>query len=259
MNTASRLVGATIAITAPYYFYNASRSISSVPTSDMRTGAAPSSFLKSKTHLAVVNPRDHRGLTDSRSITFKLPPSRRSWSDEQILATFVQGYFGGWVFTPERRLLGLVDCLLRRQLVGFSAIQDDPQHGQIWSCNDLSQSKLPSLHSTLFGAFRVVDYHIPTTTNTAQDPGLSDETGYVDFAFGSDTSYFSGFHRFSIHRDRLSDSTAHSSSETVTITNSCVACNPSSNTLVGLDRFRAFHEFYAMLLFREGVARVMSV
>lgn len=120
MNTASRLVAATIAITAPYYLYNLTRSISSVPSSHTRTGTPPPSFLKSKTHLGIVNPRVHKGLIDSRSITFKLPPTRQSWSDEQILATFVQGYFGGWVFTPERRALGLLSSLLRRRVVGFS-------------------------------------------------------------------------------------------------------------------------------------------
>ncbi|KAL6251739.1 hypothetical protein RBB50_001949 [Rhinocladiella similis] len=257
MNTASRLVAATIAITAPYYLYNLTRSISSVPSSHTRTGTPPPSFLKSKTHLGIVNPRVHKGLIDSRSITFKLPPTRQSWSDEQILATFVQGYFGGWVFTPERRALGLLSSLLRRRVVGFSAIQDDSQHPQIWSYNDLSQRKLPPLHATLFGAFQVVDYHLSTNGND-QDPGLSD-TSYVDFGFGSDTSHFSGFHRFSVLRD-LSDGPGVSprSSDTVTITNSSIACNPSSNTLLGIGALHGFHKAYAMLLFREGVARVMT-
>ncbi|KIW12909.1 hypothetical protein PV08_08096 [Exophiala spinifera] len=307
MITSSRILAATVAVTAPYYLYNVSHSLSSVPTSNTRTESPPPSFVQSQTHLSVVNPRDHKGVTDSRSITFKLPPSRQSWSDEQILATFVQGYFGGWVFTPERRLLGLLNILLRRRIVGFSsklrldpassssssssstttttifprwiifcyqrelkltlfaAIKDDPGRDQIWSCNDLSPSKLPPLYATLFGAFQVVDYHISTHDD---DTGTGDSAGesYVDIGFGSDTTHFSGFHRFSVHRgpyDKGDHATTESgakssSSGTVTITNSSVACNPSANTQSRLGSLHAFHKVYAMLLFREGAARVIS-
>lgn len=66
--------------------------------------------------MKVVNPRRYVGHNDSRTVVIELPPSKAAWSDEQILAGFVQGFFGGWVFTPERIILQTV----RRRLVDFS-------------------------------------------------------------------------------------------------------------------------------------------
>jgi len=85
---------------------------SSVNVSD--TGDA--SFLRSRTCSAVVNPRHHWAASDSRSIQLRLPRSKSQYSDEQILATFVKGFFGGWVFAAEGAVLGAA----KRTLVGFT-------------------------------------------------------------------------------------------------------------------------------------------
>jgi hypothetical protein len=44
------------------------------------------------------------------------PQTKGSQSDERILAYLIEGFFGGWVLTPER----LVLQALRRRLVSFS-------------------------------------------------------------------------------------------------------------------------------------------
>ncbi len=116
MNTASRILAAAVSITTPYYIYQVSRQISDVyPSTVTVTNTTSASYLESKSH-CTVNPRNCTGLHDTRSIVVELPPTKRAYSDEQILAAYIQGYFGGWVFAPERRALQL----LRRRLVNFT-------------------------------------------------------------------------------------------------------------------------------------------
>ncbi|KIW54134.1 hypothetical protein PV05_06516 [Exophiala xenobiotica] len=256
MNTASRILAAAVSITTPYYIYQVSRQISDVyPSTVTVTNTTSASYLESKSH-CTVNPRNCTGLHDTRSIVVELPPTKRAYSDEQILAAYIQGYFGGWVFAPERRALQL----LRRRLVNFTAlkiIQSRDTATNIWSYKQLSSDRLPPLHTVLFGAFQVVDCRL-TNHQNSPEPAES----YIDFGFGSDTSHFSGFHRFSIHRDSPKDldpPAGPATSTTVTITNSCLACDPSKNNLFGGSLLHSLHKFYAMLLFQEGVARVRAL
>lgn len=114
----------------------------------------------------------------------------------------------------------------------------------------------------LFGAFQVIDFRIRGQSNASDtDPVPSDES-YVDFGFGSDQSRFAGVHRFSLSR---SDSEAEKTKQStgaaptvVRITHSGLACNPSHNKLITPLFVFTFHKFYAMLLYREGVAQVLG-
>lgn len=77
----------------------------------------PDSFTKSKTVTKIVNPRGFKSWNDSRSVTLRLPPNSKGWSDEQVLARFTTGFFGGWVFGPERVALNVAG--FQRKLVNF--------------------------------------------------------------------------------------------------------------------------------------------
>jgi len=58
-------------------------------------------------------------MTDSRSIFIS---RKEIWGlrDEEILARFVKGFFGGWVFTPENVLIGGLRMVGRKLVsVGF--------------------------------------------------------------------------------------------------------------------------------------------
>lgn len=68
----------------------------------------------------IVNPRCHQGLTDTRAI-FLSAQEIGQLSDEEILARFTKGYFGGWIFTPELTFFKVFQ-LFRKQLfpVDFS-------------------------------------------------------------------------------------------------------------------------------------------
>lgn len=70
--------------------------------------------------LEIVNPRSHRWITDSCSITLlksditKCGDEKKEVGDEEIMARFVRGFFGGWSFTPERGLIAALKSMGRK-------------------------------------------------------------------------------------------------------------------------------------------------
>jgi len=114
------------------------------------------------------------------------------------------------------------------------------------------------LYSTLFGAFQLIDLHI-NDSNEGGESSLLKES-YVDFGFGSDTSSFAGVHRFAVHRSRPTGdrSDLHSPIANVKITYSSFTCNPSKNIPIKPFFLSTLHMIYAMLLFREGIAQILS-
>lgn len=80
------------------------------------------SLLDSQSCSIMINPQRYQALSDTWSIRIRLPPSKKHYSDEQILATFVKGFFGGWVFAPEGALLRAFGL----SLVDFSSTFDLP-------------------------------------------------------------------------------------------------------------------------------------
>jgi len=69
----------------------------------------------------VVNPRNHKSMMDSRSIRLS-KKEIGDLSDEEILARFFKGFFGGWVFAPEQNLLSFFGLFgVKVFPVGFSS------------------------------------------------------------------------------------------------------------------------------------------
>ena len=70
-----------------------------------------------------MNPHNHIAVEDSRSIRLS-KDEIGSLSDEEILARFMKGFFGGWVFTPERNLIAFFKGTgMKFMPVGFSGQQ----------------------------------------------------------------------------------------------------------------------------------------
>ena len=70
--------------------------------------------------IKIVNPKDHIAIGDSRYINLSAKDIGKL-SDEEILARFLKGFFGGWIFTPERGLIGFLKGVgLKFVPVGFS-------------------------------------------------------------------------------------------------------------------------------------------
>jgi hypothetical protein len=87
--------------------------ISSISTRSIAfTRTVSKLFEKSESVASIVNPKSHIAHNSSRSISVTVPGDL---PDEILLATFVKGFFGGYVLAPERLVLGV----LRLDLVGY--------------------------------------------------------------------------------------------------------------------------------------------
>ncbi|KAF2262392.1 hypothetical protein CC78DRAFT_618620 [Lojkania enalia] len=205
--------------------------------------AGPGLFRISRSTTSIINPQGNQTLESSRSITINVP---RSVSDEVLLAKFVKGFFGGYVFAPEATIL----WVLRANFVRFSELAKIDVPCRIWSGSELSGETLPPLHTVLFGTFQIVDRKIHDQYRENYESSAT--PSYIDIAFGSDRSRFSGVHRFSISRDGTKDD------DTIRIEFSDVVCNPSENRAPVPELMVAFHNKYAMLLFREAISNVIE-
>lgn len=103
----------------------------------------------------------------------------------------------------------------------------------------------------MFGAFRIVDI----TSAPSSDP-LNTQSSYIDIAFGSDTGFIAGVHRFSI--SEVEGSAVVEDRRPIAITFEHTSCDPKRYEPLSLRMLRTFHLWYAMLLFREGVANVLK-
>ena len=138
----------------------------------------------------------------------------------------------------------------------MKALSNTPVSSHVWSNTQLSAQKLPHPHSLLFGSFRVVDCQAGSSTTQLQSGAYS----YIDFAFGSDDGFIAGVHRFSVAsaNDELQIKDDRDSTKTVTIEFAHSGCNPKENKPLKPDFLQTLHLWYAMLLFREGVAEVFK-
>jgi hypothetical protein len=102
--------------TASIYTARCYSQISTISTRQISSSdQVPLEFKNSKA-AEITNPNKHIAINDSRRITIKLPGPL---SDEEILARYVKGFFGGWWFGPERaalRKLGKVLVNFQREL-----------------------------------------------------------------------------------------------------------------------------------------------
>jgi len=240
-----------------------------------------SSFSIFPRSLEIVNPRNHQARFDTRSITLlksefarKESDKSKYISDEEILASFVKGFFGGWSFTPERGMLAMLRNMGRKFIEAkFSKIS--PRKTAINTLDGLSKTKLLPKGTLLFGGnFLILDIHISPNSvisaskslpelapasvfepsrlvsNKLEDPNIS----YIDVGFGSNERDFSGVHRFEVKRHPAAQ---EERKEEVTICFSSMSCNPSSNKPPFPNAIFKFHCWYAMSLFRDGIEGVI--
>ncbi|KPM34800.1 hypothetical protein AK830_g11771 [Neonectria ditissima] len=207
----------------------------------------PDSFQQSLSVSEIVNARKHQQVEDSRFITLEIPPQHQHITDEVLLARFAKGYFGGLVLSPERILLKAIGLNLTK----FTTIENQATVARFWSTKDLSDHKLPPLHSVLYGVFQVLDIKLPQKNDTKSQQGSTES--YIDFGFGRDQRQFVGVHRFSVVRPNDRPPTGQ---RTVQIHRQSMTCNPTVNRPVGPGFLYHFHNIYAQLLFREAVAEV---
>ncbi|PYH40170.1 uncharacterized protein BP01DRAFT_351909 [Aspergillus saccharolyticus JOP 1030-1] len=220
------------------------------------TAAVRPEFLTSSS-ARYVNPRQH--TTGGDCITQTIPSS---WiagrSDEQVLALFTSGFFGGFVFALEWLLLTAAGG--RILPVGYTGFTRDAQAARtLWRQVDVSDSYLHPIGTCLFGTFMVLDKHIGPQSELIEN---DQRTSWVDYGFGSDKSSFAGCHRFQITTTRAHQGEGKckigSSTETrVQIELLGFHCNPQTNQPGAPEILKLFHWGYAKMLFANGVQSVL--
>ncbi len=81
---------------------------------------------------------------------------------------------------------------------------------------------------------------------------------YIDVAFGDDRKTFAGCHRFEVlHRFEKGDEEEEEDEGGVEIVYSHLSCNPTVKEATFPKMIFDFHKFYAMQLFRDGIAEVL--
>jgi hypothetical protein len=120
--------------------------------------------------------------------------------------------------------------------------------------SELARETLPRPHSPLIrGHFLVLDVNLPPTS---QEEKTSSRIGgsYIEIGFGDDRKDFAGMHRFEVTRDV---DAAEGDDGDITIYFTSLACNPRVDRLLCSRFLFSLHDFYALCLFRDGIAEVL--
>ncbi|KAF1997727.1 hypothetical protein P154DRAFT_440581 [Amniculicola lignicola CBS 123094] len=241
-------ISATAAFsTTAIYSALAWRHISSLDSRNISaSNSIPESFRTSRSVKTITNPKNHRSVEDTRSIIVQVP---QGLTDEAILAQFVKGFFGGYSFTPESIVLNII----RKDLVKYHALQNPGKTSRIYYPGALNDRTLPPVYTILFGAFQVAECNIHPNIQSIEgrDSQVEVTSSYIDIVYGQDGARLVGVHRFEVSRDPKRDDGA------VEIRFSSANCNAKENVIIGAF-MGSFHRAYAMLLFREGVLRVLQ-
>ncbi|CAK7205366.1 hypothetical protein SEUCBS139899_008136 [Sporothrix eucalyptigena] len=207
--------------------------------------------LLTSTTFGLANPRNHVIGADGVSQT--LPASAAAGlTDEEILALFSSGFFGGFVFRIESWLLRWVGArFLPARYTGFR-----PDTGAVVVCRPsaIPRQRLLPVGSLLFNSFLLTDKQVNANGN-AKIPCTS---SYVDYGFGSDEARFAGCHRFRV--TRLPASGIKANDGQIRIDLEHFRCNPKENIPTWAERVpaEAFHYVYEKALFANGIQALMS-
>ncbi|KAK2747317.1 hypothetical protein FQN57_002215 [Myotisia sp. PD_48] len=211
-------------------------------------------------------------------------------TDEELLARFTRGFFGGYVFTPERLLLRTISwkffgVQIKNHNYDTSILAPfDQDQGQkhaepateqppknIWRPSEFSLASILPLKSKIYGAFQVTDTYLVDKKlhdKNSLEPNVNrNNYSYIDFGFGNRTSSFAGCHRFSIHRhaDAARNTTeAEGMPQERKLENrldsmiefrlSGFQCNPVENSpSLAVSYLERFHRIYARLLFTDSI------
>ncbi|SPO06951.1 uncharacterized protein DNG_09645 [Cephalotrichum gorgonifer] len=253
VGTATAVLGATVVGSWAFMVRQRTAGPMRITFSD----SIPQSFKDSASVKELVNPRGHQDVADSYAATLTIPRPLRNTSDEDLLARFVSGFFGGYTLSPERLLLRLVG----KRLVSFSKIDAvaGAEGRPIWSLSEIPTDQLPPVHSVLFGAFQISSIRLVDQNASGISPSSSDEGSHVDFVFGTDKGQFAGVHRFRVSRPRRlkgEERAGGGDEELVTVHLEHMSCNPAVDKALKPDFLLTLHKIYATLLFREGVAEI---
>ncbi|KAG6354353.1 hypothetical protein INS49_004370 [Diaporthe citri] len=213
--------------------------------------------------VAILNPQK-QDLFQHR-ITMEIPTTRLKpgLDNNEILARFTQGFFGGWIFSPERWVVLLLTDV-PSETPGFDNVNlEESPIREVWDLEALSAKAPPPSGSLLFGNFLLAESVSNATTRreTEQPPAKPGPQGPRDFASaefvagGSKTFELISSHRFEVAREH--DREEKGGRDLVTVTFSHVSCKSVAGRPYSTF-FRLLHLVYARLLFANGIRAILE-
>ncbi|CAK7232069.1 hypothetical protein SCUCBS95973_008137 [Sporothrix curviconia] len=211
------------------------------------------------------NPRHHVVGADCVSQTI---PARevKGLSDEEILALFTSGFFGGFVFRAESWVLNLLGA--RYLPARYTAFRPGPDAVIVRRASAIPNRSLLPVGSLLFNSFLLVDKHAKTEaeTETLSSEKISSKTlaagseasSYVDYGFGSDEARFAGCHRIKVTRLAPADNGERADGGQVRIDLEHFRCNPQENKPSWAEKHQTLHYVYAKSLFANGMQALLA-
>ncbi|KAK2855566.1 hypothetical protein FQN49_005063 [Arthroderma sp. PD_2] len=227
----------------------------------------------------LINPQSHQMIEDcfiARLPAHTVVPSPSSptgkshlsqLSDEELLARFTRGFFGGMIFATEKLILASGLDQTHPSAPGAETNNSSLQLPKsIWRVADIPTTTLLPFSSKLFGSFQVTHSQLadqtkaPTTPPAIENQPTQERYSYIDIGFGNGS--FAGCHRLSVHRHNSADSCVGSnnppdnqeSDDVIEFRLSHFHCNPRGgkpNSLVTI--LNRFHQVYAKLLFTDAL------
>ncbi|KAL4924014.1 uncharacterized protein BDV17DRAFT_301361 [Aspergillus undulatus] len=185
-------------------------------------------------------------------------------SDEEILARFSRGFFGGWGFSPERWIAPCVQGIIDHEVftrrwqldaAGDSYPDTNPDTCNISHPNVMSKERLPPLGACLFGLYYLVDTNV-CISEYNYPSNARPERSFVEYAGRTRGRSLAASHRFEIFR-QFSGPTL-GDQEQVMIIYSHVRSNPRNGGQVYSRPMTAMHVCYAHLLFADGIREVLA-
>lgn len=243
--------------------------------------------------MSIMNPRNQE-LFQHRLI-LKIPAAklRAGITEKEVLALFTKGFFGGWIFTPERWLFILTGISFAnfegRQPVqpgtgrhnkrlaktdrthcdigiNLTSKPAEPPAQEIWKTSSLSPKSIPPLGSLLFGNFLLADSTSATSHQQQKDLFASKPpsrppqgTEFAEFvAGGSVWVELVSSHRFEVARGLHSGKDQGNDEEDML---QVTFSHASGNSRSGRRYSRPFqwlHLVYARLLFADGIREILK-
>ncbi|RAL03581.1 uncharacterized protein BO80DRAFT_401730 [Aspergillus ibericus CBS 121593] len=205
----------------------------------------------------ILNPRD--GPVDEESYSLRIPTRElpAGITDEELLARFTKGAFGGWIFTPERWIAPLIQRCIDAELISaIKTSSSDPSTPPIWKLDSLSRDILPPLGSTLFGLLTLFD-----TSTCTEDHRISvfpdsihiprPNFAFAEYAGRTKSQGLAASHRFEVTREYKDGE------DRVRLTFSHIRSNPRTGGKSLPSWFVWFHVLYSGLLFADGIKEIM--
>ncbi|KAL4906394.1 hypothetical protein BDW74DRAFT_176723 [Aspergillus multicolor] len=184
-------------------------------------------------------------------------------TNEQLLARFSNGVFGGRIFTPERWIAPIMQRCIDEDVIAATG-RDSSIPPPLWDLDALSQTTLPPLGTTLFGLLTLFDTSACTDAHrTAVFPASANVPrptfAFAEYAGRTRSRGLAASHRFEVtrEREREQEHVGEEEVEFAVITFSHVRSNPATGGKSLPTWFVWFHVLYSGLLFAEGIREVL--